>query len=64
MFKQDLEIIIKADDNNNTYMQILYKEIPVFIHNTNKDLLKVANKMIGDAYSTLNSIMNSKILYK
>lgn len=64
MLKQDLEIIIKADDNNNTYMQILYKEIPVFIHNTNKDLLKVANKMIGDAYSTLNSIMNSKILYK
>lgn len=64
MFKQDFEIIIKADNNNNTYFQVLYKGTPIFIHNTDKDLLKIANTMIEDVHDTLNSIMNNKILYK
>lgn len=64
MFKQDLEIIIKGDINNNSYVQVLYKGTPIFIHNTDKDLLKLASDMIDDIHNMINSIMNSKILYK
>lgn len=64
MFKQDFEIIIKADINNNTYFYASHKGIPIFIHNTDKDLLKTLDSMIEDIHNTLNSIMNNKILYK
>lgn len=64
MFKQDFEITIKADINNNTYMDVLYKRTPIFIHHTDKDLLKTVNSMVEDIHNTLNSIMNNKILYK